>query len=130
MPDHRHALRQLRFDEALASVAHRGDVLVFLPGNAMGMHTMDASTVASKGQVTIPKAIRRELGIGQGSRVAFACKNGKIELRVPHRAPVEVESGLGMLGARGKKLAPDFDAASLLIPKPSRKGRTRPAAKR
>ena len=77
---------------------------------------MDASTVTSKGQVTIPKAIRRELGIGQGSRVAFASKNGKVELRVLHRAPESLKSGFGMLSALGQRLAPDFDTASLLAP--------------
>jgi AbrB family looped-hinge helix DNA binding protein len=85
---------------------------------------MDASTVTSKGQVTIPKAIRRELGIGQGSRVAFASKNGKVELRVLHRAPGAVESGFGMLAARGRRLPENFDAAKLLTPAAG------PAAKR
>lgn len=75
---------------------------------------MDASTVTSKGQVTIPKAIRRELGIGQGSRVAFFSRNGKVELRVLHRAPERVESGFGMLSAKGRKLPADFDVAKLL----------------
>ena len=78
---------------------------------------MDASTVTSKGQVTIPKEVRRALGIRQGSRVAFATKNGKVELRVLHRAPETVVSGHGMLDARGKHLPPDFDAASLLATK-------------
>ena len=78
---------------------------------------MDASTVTSKGQVTIPMEIRRALGIRQGSRVAFTAKNGKIELRVVHRAPQSVASGFGMLDARGKHLPADFDAASLLAPK-------------
>lgn len=91
---------------------------------------MDASTVTSKGQVTIPKAIRRELGIGQGSRVAFASKNGKVELRVVHRAPASVVSGFGMLGARGKQLPADFDAAQLLAPQRRGKGRKAPAGKR
>jgi AbrB family looped-hinge helix DNA binding protein len=78
---------------------------------------MDASTVTSKGQVTIPKEIRRALGIRQGSRIAFATKDGKVELRVLHRAPETVVSGHGMLDARGKHLPADFDAASLLAPK-------------
>lgn len=82
---------------------------------------MDASTVTSKGQVTIPKAVRRALGIRQGSRVAFATKNGKVEMRVLHRAPETVVSGYGMLAARGKRLPPDFDAASLLASKPGSK---------
>jgi len=78
---------------------------------------MQASTVTSKGQVTIPMEIRRALGIRQGSRVEFATRNGKVELRVLHRAPASVESGFGMLDARGKRLPADFDAASLLAPK-------------
>lgn len=82
---------------------------------------MDASTVTSKGQVTIPKEVRRALGIRQGSRVAFATKNGKVELRVLHRAPETVASGHGMLDAHGKHLPPDFDAASLLGAKRSDK---------
>lgn len=83
---------------------------------------MESSTVTSKGQVTIPKEIRRALGIRQGSRVAFAHKGGKVELQVVHQAPQSVVSGFGMLDARGKRLPPDFDAASLLAP-PARRAR-------
>ena len=74
--------------------------------------------VTSKGQVTIPMEIRRALGIRQGSKLAFAQKNGKVELRVVHRAPELVVSGFGMLGARGKHLPAEFDAASQLVPQP------------
>ena len=77
---------------------------------------MDASTVTSKGQVTIPMQIRRALGIRQGSKVAFAQTRGKVELRVVHRAPEAPVSGFGMLDARGKRLAADFDVAGLLTP--------------
>lgn len=77
---------------------------------------MDTSTVTSKGQVTIPKEVRRALGIRQGSQVAFTTKNGKAELRVLHRAPETVLSGHGMLDARGKHLPTEFDVASLLAP--------------
>lgn len=82
---------------------------------------MDESTVTSKGQVTIPKHVRRELGIRQGSRVAFAVKNGKAELRIVHRAPESVASGFGMLRVRGRHLPADFDPASLLATKRRRK---------
>jgi AbrB family looped-hinge helix DNA binding protein len=75
---------------------------------------MESSTVTRKGQVTIPMAIRRALGIRQGSRVAFAHENGKVELHVVHRSPQAIESGFGMLDARGKRLPADFDPASLL----------------
>lgn len=83
---------------------------------------MESSTVTSKGQVTIPKEIRRALGIRQGSRVAFAHEGGKVELRVVHQAPQSVVSGFGMLDARGKRLPADFDAASLLVP-PARRAK-------
>ena len=82
---------------------------------------MGESTVTSKGQVTIPKEVRRELGIRQGSRVVFAVKNGKAEVRVVHRAPAVIESGFGMLKARGRHLPANFDPASLLAPARSRK---------
>ena len=83
---------------------------------------MDSSSVTSKGQVTIPKEVRRELGIRQGSRVAFAVRNGKAELRVLHRTSARAASGFGMLRARRRHLPPDFDAATLLAPK-RRRGR-------
>lgn len=82
---------------------------------------MDESTVTSKGQVTIPKRVRRELGIRQGSRVAFALRHGKAELQVVHRAPARIESGYGMLGSRGRHLPADFDPARLLAPKRGRR---------
>ncbi|MEO8203762.1 MAG: AbrB/MazE/SpoVT family DNA-binding domain-containing protein [Betaproteobacteria bacterium] len=79
---------------------------------------MDSSSVTSKGQVTIPKEVRRELGIRQGSRVSFAVRNGKAEMRVLHRAAEPTVSGFGMLRVRERHLPADFDAASLLAPKP------------
>ena len=78
---------------------------------------MDNSSVTSKGQVTIPKEIRRELGIRQGSRVAFAVRNGKAELRVLHRAIGSAASGFGMLRVGRRHMPADFDAATLLSPK-------------
>ena len=91
---------------------------------------MDTSTVTSKGQVTIPQEIRRALGIRQGSRVAFSAKNGQVAMRVTHAAPQEVASGFGMLSGRGRHLPPDFDAASLLAPKPVAKSAVNRADKR
>lgn len=82
---------------------------------------MDEPTVTSKGQVTIPKEVRRELGIRQGSKVRFSVRNGKAEMRVVHRAPASTQSGFGMLAARGRRLPADFDVAVLL--KPARRAR-------
>ena len=78
---------------------------------------MDSSSVTSKGQVTIPKEVRRELGIRQGSRIAFTVGNGKAELRVLHRAPERAASGFGMLKVRRRHLPAEFDAATLLAPR-------------
>ena len=78
---------------------------------------MDSSSVTSKGQVTIPKEVRRELGIRQGSRVAFRVSKGKAELRVLHREPGRATSGFGMLKVRRRHLPAEFDAATLLSPK-------------
>lgn len=79
---------------------------------------MDSSSVTSKGQVTIPREIRRELGIRQGSRVAFRVRKGRAELRVLHRAPRRAASGFGMLEVRRRHLPAEFDVATLF-------GRTR-----
>ena len=78
---------------------------------------MDSSSVTSKGQVTIPKEVRRELGIRQGSRISFRVTKGKAELRVLHRRAEPVASGFGMLKARRRHLPADFDVATLLSPK-------------
>ena len=78
---------------------------------------MDSSSVTSKGQVTIPKAVRRELGIRQGSRIAFKLSKGKAELRVLHREAGRVTSGFGMLKVRRRHLPAEFDVATLLSPK-------------
>ncbi len=81
---------------------------------------VESFAVTSKGQVTIPKSIRRALGIRQGSRVTFTEREGKVELQVVHRPPESIASGFGMLGARGKHVPVDFDVASLLATGPRR----------
>jgi AbrB family looped-hinge helix DNA binding protein len=78
---------------------------------------MDSSSVTSKGQVTIPKQVRRELGIRQGSRIAFRVTKGKAELRVVHGRTGRVASGFGMLKVRRRHLPAEFDVATLLSPK-------------
>ena len=42
------------------------------------------STVTSKGQVTIPAEVRKQLGIARGDKVTFVIEDeGRIELRAP-----------------------------------------------
>lgn len=75
---------------------------------------MDSTAVTSKGQVTIPKEVRRRLGIRQGSRIAFKLKGDCAELRIESQ-PVQVSgNGFGLLKTGKKSVPADFDPASLL----------------
>lgn len=77
---------------------------------------MAITSVTSKGQVTIPKPVRQQLGIRQGSLIEFSLVGDHVELRV-RRSPAEVPaSGFGMLTSRKRAVPPDFDLASLLKP--------------
>ena len=72
--------------------------------------------MTSKGQVTIPKAVRQQLGLQQGTRVAFVVEGDHAVLRpaVPQRAVPK--SGFGMVRVRGPAVPADFDVATLLKP--------------
>lgn len=74
---------------------------------------MDATTVTSKGQVTIPKEVRKRFGIRQGSRVEFTIVGDRVEMRVASRPMVEGQSGYGMLRSRRRPAPVDLDPASL-----------------
>ncbi len=75
---------------------------------------MDELSVTSKGQVTIPKAVRQRLGIRAGSRVRFALVGDRAELQVVHAHTAVQSSGAGMLKHKRSAVPPDFDVASLL----------------
>jgi AbrB family looped-hinge helix DNA binding protein len=82
------------------------------------MDSADAitSSITSKGQVTIPKALRQQFGLARGSRVTFALVGDHIELRPwKPEQPVPV-SGFGLLKTSRKAVPADFDPASLLRP--------------
>ena len=72
--------------------------------------------MTSKGQVTVPKAVRQQLGLRQGTRVAFVIEGDHAVLRpaVPERSLPQ--SGFGMVKVSGPALPADFDVASLLKP--------------
>lgn len=75
---------------------------------------MQATSVTSKGQVTIPKEVRQQLGIRQGSRIEFALAGDHVEMRVKS-SPTGVQgSGFGMLKSRRAAVRADFDPATLL----------------
>ncbi len=75
---------------------------------------METTTMTSKGQVTIPKAVRQQLGLTQGDRVAFVVEGDHAVLRpaLPPRAVPA--SGFGIIKVAGPTVAADFDVASLL----------------
>ncbi len=55
---------------------------------------MPTATLTSKGQVTIPKEVRQQLGIGQGDRLEFVVEDdGSLTVR-PLRASVRELAGL------------------------------------
>lgn len=77
---------------------------------------MEATSVTSKGQVTIPKSVRQRLGIRQGSKIEFSLVGEHVEMRVvstPAEVPV---SGFGMLKSKLAPVPADFDPARLMRP--------------
>jgi len=75
---------------------------------------MEATTVTSKGQVTIPKEVRQRLGIRKGTRVEFEVVGDHVEMRLLSRPFAAPESGFGMLKSGRAPVPADFDPASLL----------------
>jgi len=54
---------------------------------------MKTSLVTTKGQVTIPAAVRKQLGIHQGDRVGFVYEDGKVII-LPVIKDIEASFGL------------------------------------
>jgi AbrB family looped-hinge helix DNA binding protein len=78
---------------------------------------MESTSVTSKGQVTIPKHVRQQLGIRAGSRVAFRIVDNRVEMEVVS-APMPMEgSGFGLLRSRRKSVPADVDVATFLTGK-------------
>lgn len=79
---------------------------------------MTTVTVSDKGQVVIPAAIRRGLGIKAGTELDFELDGSGIRINLRHSVPpADIESGYGMLRAKpaGKqRKLEDFDAAQAM----------------
>ncbi len=75
---------------------------------------MEITSVTSKGQVTIPKEVRQQLGIRQGSRIEFSLVGDHIEMRVKSSPSGVPDCGFGMLKSRCAAVPADFDPATLL----------------
>lgn len=79
---------------------------------------MSTVTVSEKGQVVIPAAIRRGLGIKPGTELDFELEGTSIRVSLRHGVPrADIDSGYGMLrakpAARPRQLQ-DFDAAQAM----------------
>lgn len=76
------------------------------------------STLTSKGQITIPIALRQQLGMTAGSALVFnlAQAGDSITLRLAPSAKraTAKEQGFGMIRVKRKPAPVDFDAASLI----------------
>ena len=77
-----------------------------------------AVTVSEKGQVTIPKALRRSLGIEAGTQLSFEESDGRlVASRIDTQDPLEALVGLGkradvddlLRAARGPAFDPKLD---------------------
>jgi len=82
---------------------------------------MESTSVTSKGQVTIPKPIRQQLGIRKGSKIAFEIVDDHIELKVQSTPAQMSSSGFGMLKTRHVAAPADLDPATLISQKPEMK---------
>lgn len=60
-----------------------------------------AAIVSEKGQVVIPLAVRKALGIQPGSRIEFELSGGEAKLKVVRRQVSRVEDGCGMVKYSG-----------------------------
>ncbi len=75
---------------------------------------MEATSVTSKGQVTIPKSVRQKFGIRQGSKVEFSIVGDHVQLHVVSNPAKVAKSGFGLLKTRKAAVPADLDPAMLL----------------
>ena len=61
------------------------------------------ATLTSKGQVTIPREIRRRLGLETGDQVDFTIEGGRTVICPARREPNPFEAYIGALPAFGSK---------------------------
>ena len=79
---------------------------------------MSTLLVSSKGQIVLPAALRRRLGMGAGARLEVVEEADGLRLRVVRSVPrTDVASLAGLLKAPTRSVArrlEDFDAAALV----------------
>ena len=79
---------------------------------------MSTLLVSSKGQIVLPAALRRRLGMGAGARIEVLEELDGLKLRVVRSvAPADISGMAGMVKARVRgvpRRLEDFDPASVL----------------
>lgn len=75
---------------------------------------MQSTSVTSKGQITIPKHIRQQLGIRKGSKLEATIVGNHIELYIDNIPSNITSTGFAMLKSKRTAVPTDFDPASLL----------------
>ena len=75
---------------------------------------MEITSVTSKGQVTIPKPLRQQLGLRRGSKVEFVLVGDHVEMRIVSTPAAPTASGFGMLKSKRAAVPADFDPSGLL----------------
>ena len=87
---------------------------------------MSTLLVSSKGQIVLPAALRRRLGMGAGARIELLEESDGLKLRVVRSvATADLSEMAGMVRAKARgvpRRLEDFDPASLL----ARSGRSKP----
>jgi len=75
---------------------------------------MQPTSVTSKGQITIPKEIRQQLGIRKGSKLKASVVGNHIELYISNIPSNITSTGFAMLKSKRTSIPSDYDPASLL----------------
>jgi antitoxin PrlF len=78
---------------------------------------MSIVTVSEKGQVVIPAAIRKQLGITPGCQLDFSLEAGSIRVQVKRQVvPSTIDEGFGLLVCKkpGKRSLRTFDVAAAM----------------
>ena len=84
------------------------------------MSAVLTSNMTSKGQVTIPAALRQSFGFKAGAAVEFFQAGSYVGVRPVQNAKQAPKSGFGMIKAKVKQVPADFDVATLLAKKPAK----------
>jgi AbrB family looped-hinge helix DNA binding protein len=98
---------------------HYHDSRLFSPGTPMS-----TLLVSSKGQIVLPAALRRRLGMGAGARIEVLEESDGLKLRVVRAvATADVTGMAGMVKAKARgvpRRLEDFDPAAMMLTRPRR----------